>query len=153
MGFVLQESQFQGRNIASEDISNYKIVSANNFAFNPSRINVGSIARLKDYKKGIISPMYTCFDVVDGKIEPEYLEIFFLSESFKKELSSKLEGSVRQSLSFNNLQKIKIRSKSPKYQKEFAENICKFQKAIKILKSKHTKIIKLKDYFLSEMFI
>ena len=49
-GFVEQSEQFEDRIIASDDTSNYKIVSINDFAYNPARINVGSIARLKDKK-------------------------------------------------------------------------------------------------------
>ena len=37
------------------------ILGKNDFAYNPARINVGSIARMKQDIKGIISPMYICF--------------------------------------------------------------------------------------------
>ena len=60
-GFVEQSEQFEDRIIASDDTSNYKIVNINDFAYNPARINVGSIARLKNKKCGIVSPMYICF--------------------------------------------------------------------------------------------
>lgn len=43
-GFIKQSDQFENRNVASEDTSNYKIVEQNDFVFNPARINVGSIA-------------------------------------------------------------------------------------------------------------
>ncbi len=51
-GFIKQSDQFENRNVASEDTSNYKIVEKNDFAFNPARINVGSIARLTTFEKG-----------------------------------------------------------------------------------------------------
>ena len=60
-GFILQSEQFKDRTVASEDTQNYKIVEKNDFAYNPARINVGSIARMKQDVKGIISPMYICF--------------------------------------------------------------------------------------------
>ena len=60
-GFVLQNELFEDRIIASDDTSNYKIVQLNDFAYNPARINVGSIARLSEYNEGIVSPMYICF--------------------------------------------------------------------------------------------
>ena len=60
-GFVEQSEQFEDRIVASEDITNYKVVRTNDFAYNPARINVGSIARLKRYESGIVSPMYICF--------------------------------------------------------------------------------------------
>ena len=57
-GFIKQSDQFENRNIASEDTSNYKIVEQNNFAFNPARIYVASIARLTPFDKSIVCPMY-----------------------------------------------------------------------------------------------
>ena len=60
-GFVTQSEQFEDREIASEDTTNYKVVRLNDFAYNPARINVGSIARLQSSSTGIVSPMYVCF--------------------------------------------------------------------------------------------
>lgn len=78
-GFIKQSDQFENRNVASEDTSNYKIVEKNDFAFNPARINVGSIARLTTFEKGIISPMYICFRTQEN-VAPEYID-FFLNRS------------------------------------------------------------------------
>ena len=72
-GFVEQSEQFEDRTVASEDTSNYKIVALNDFAYNPARINVGSIARLKNFENGILSPMYICFRC-KGSVLPEFLE-------------------------------------------------------------------------------
>ena len=46
-GFVNQEDYFEGI-VHSENISNYKIIRKNQFAYNPSRVNVGSIDILKE---------------------------------------------------------------------------------------------------------
>ena len=72
-GFIQQSEQFENRSVASDDTSSYKIVKKNNFAFNPARINVGSIARLTTFDRGIVSPMYICFRTKDT-LFPEYLE-------------------------------------------------------------------------------
>ena len=98
-GFINQSEQFEDRIIASEDTSNYKIVHKNDFAYNPARINVGSIARLTTIEMGIVSPMYICFRVRKG-IVSEYLEHFFSTSYFFYEMKKRLEGSVRQCLSF-----------------------------------------------------
>ena len=74
-GFIHQSEQFENRIIASEDTSNYKIVHKNDFAYNPARINVGSIARLRTINMGIVSPMYICFRVKNG-VSPEFMERF-----------------------------------------------------------------------------
>ena len=93
-GFIKQSDQFENRNVASEDTSNYKIVEKNDFAFNPARINVGSIARLTTFEKGIVSPMYICFRTQEN-VAPEYIDFFFESKHFYCEIQKRLEGSVR----------------------------------------------------------
>ena len=57
-GFINQSEQFEDRNVASDDVRNYKVVHRGDFAYNPARINVGSIAMLKSFESGIVSPMY-----------------------------------------------------------------------------------------------
>ena len=101
-GFIQQSEQFENRIVASDDTSNYKIVERNDFAFNPARINVGSIARLTTFERGIVSPMYICFRTKDI-LFPEYLDYYFESKQFFTEIQKRLEGSVRQCLSFDGL--------------------------------------------------
>lgn len=86
-GFINQSEQFEDRIIASEDTSNYKIVHKNDFAYNPARINVGSIARLTTIEKGIVSPMYICFRV-RKEVVSEYLEHFFSTSYFFYEMQN-----------------------------------------------------------------
>ena len=106
-GFVEQREQFEDRTVASEDTSSYKIVRFNDFAYNPARINVGSIARLKDWECGIVSPMYICFRTTELLLS-EYLEYFLVTTQFQTEMKKHLEGSVRQCLSFDGLCNISV---------------------------------------------
>lgn len=108
LGFIKQSGQFEDREIASNDISNYKIVTYGDYAYNPARINVGSIAKLKNYDKGIISPMYSCFKINEEKITNTYFDMFLDSNSFKRQLNTKLEGSVRQCLTFEGMLSMNI---------------------------------------------
>ena len=79
-GFIQQSEQFENRIVASDDTSNYKIVERNDFAFNPARINVGSIARLITFERGIVSPMYIFVSVQSAIYFPNTL-ITILSQS------------------------------------------------------------------------
>ena len=72
LGFVSQEEYFQ-RNIASKNLANYKIIYNGNFAYNPARINVGSIALLDNFLNGILSPMYIVFKCLN--IDKYFLNI------------------------------------------------------------------------------
>lgn len=69
------------------DFSNYKIVYKNNFAYNPSRINVGSIA-LSSKENAIVSPMYIVFKITDNDLIPEYLKLWFSRKEFQISLQN-----------------------------------------------------------------
>lgn len=152
MGFIKQSEQFEDRTIASENKSNYKVVTEGCFAYNPARINVGSIALLSTYKIGIISPMYVCFKT-KSTLDSEYLNFYYQSGFFYKELQKKLEGSVRQCLTYENMSEIIIPYVGIEKQKAIAATLNKFATLIaneeKYLKS----LQKQKSYFLSAMFI
>ena len=130
LGFVEQSEQFEDRTVASEDITKYKIVRTNDFAYNPARINVGSIARLKQqHESGIVSPMYICFHTKKDVL-PEYLEIFFHTQFFKHEMYKRLEGSVRLCLSYEGLANIPIFVPEIPSQIEISERILAFEEKI-----------------------
>ena len=92
--------------MASEDKTNYKIVENGTFAYNPARINVGSIALYTKAEEGIVSPMYICFKSKAGL--EKILEMFFKSQSFKREMNKRLEGSVRMCLTIDAMKNIKF---------------------------------------------
>ena len=152
LGFVEQSEQFEGRTIASQDTSNYKIVSLNDFAYNPARINVGSIAKLKVIEKGIVSPMYVCFRCKDGVL-PDYLETFFDTQYFFLEMEKRLEGSVRMCLSFEGLSDIPINLPSLMEQQAIAYRISTLSQKIEIEMKILKKFIQQKKYVLSNVLI
>ena len=151
-GFVEQSEQFEDRIIASDDTSNYKIVSINDFAFNPARINVGSIARLKDKECGIVSPMYICFRT-SKDILPEYLELCFKTVTFSSEVGKRLEGSVRLCLSFESLCEIVIPVISIREQQSLVKMATAFYSKLDVEKGILRSYQSQKQYLLSQMFI
>ena len=151
-GFVEQSEQFEDRIIASDDTSNYKIVNTNDFAYNPARINVGSIARLKNKECGIVSPMYVCFRVLNN-ILPEYLELFFKTKQFSFEVDMRLEGSVRLCLSYEKLCEIVIPVLPIEKQKSFVMKLNEHYTKLNIEKELQYCYLKQKQFLLSQMFI
>ena len=151
-GFIAQSEQFSDRTIASEDTSNYKIVIVNDFAYNPARINVGSIARLINFDSGIVSPMYICFRCA-GEISPEYLELFFQSGVFQLNMEKRLEGSVRQCLSLEGMKSIRLYVPPIIIQNTVAKRVAAIQNKLineKILIQLHQR---QRGYLLSSLFI
>ena len=151
-GFILQTEQFKERMVASEDTRNYKVVEKDDFAYNPARINVGSIARMKQDIKGIISPMYICFKC-NEKIIPEYLEYFFESSKFTYEMNKRLEGSVRMCLSYESMLNIPIELPNKNEQEKTSEILKSLSQKIKKEEKKYMELNMLKKGLLQKMFI
>ena len=150
-GFIKQSEQFENRNVASEDTSNYKIVEKNDFAFNPARINVGSIARLTTFENGIVSPMYICFRTQEN-VAPEYIDFFFESKHFYCEIQKRLEGSVRQCLSFEGLCNIPFSLPSLEMQQRIGKRLFTLGQKIKTETDLLELLNKQKQYLLRQMF-
>ena len=152
LGFIEQSEQFEERSVASDDTSNYKVVSLDDFAYNPARINVGSIARLISFKNGIVSPMYICFHT-KKQLLPQYLEHFFDTRYFHYEMQKRLEGSVRLCLSWEGLCNIPIAVPPVELQKKVSKRITRLADKIS-LEERHLNLLKSqKQYLLHAMFI
>lgn len=86
----------------------YILVENGCLAYNPYRINVGSIGlKTEDLRNEYISPAYVVFKCKDTII-PEYLFLVMKSSIFNNLIKENTTGSVRQTLSYDNLAKIKI---------------------------------------------
>ncbi len=134
-GFILPEEQFS-RNVASEDLSNYKIVQRGDFAYNPSRINVGSIDQLNNFENGLLSPMYVVFRC-NGKLLDLYMKHFIKSSEFIEKINCSAQGSVRETVDFKTLTSIKIKLPSNlAEQKAIAEILSKADEEIELLNKK-----------------
>ena len=92
------------------DFHNYKIVKPNQFAYNPSRINLGSIALRNEFDgKCIVSPMYVVFEVIDTeKLMPDYLLLWLSRSEFFRSTSFYASGSVRDTFGFDNMNDVEI---------------------------------------------
>lgn len=151
-GFIRQKEQFEDRSIASDDTSNYKIVARNDFAFNPARINVGSIARLTTFEKGIVSPMYICFHTKNS-ILPEYLSFYFETKQFFSEIQKRLEGSVRQCLSYEGLCNIPLFPPVIEEQRRIGKRLFTLVQKFNLEMTFLEMLQKQKTYLLRQMFI
>ena len=127
-GFVPSE-EFFDKKVASQNTSNYKRVPPKAFAYNPSRINVGSVAYNDSDKTGIVSPMYVVFKVIDEKeINPRSLfAVLKYADLIKFQIRHFAQGAVRAQLRFKDLQLIKIPLLSSKQQKDVVADLEKIE--------------------------
>jgi len=87
-------------NIIGTDMSTYKIIKRNQFAYGPVTSRNGdkiSIALLEDYDEAIVSQAYTPFEVKDTtELLPEYLMMWFRRTEFDRYARFKSHGSARE---------------------------------------------------------
>lgn len=108
-------------NTVGLDFRNYKIVKPGQFAYNPSRINLGSIALLY-HANCIVSPMYIVFQVNDlSKLLPEYLMLWFSRKEFQRSTLFYATGSVRDIFIFDLMKEVQIPIPDIAVQKAIAE--------------------------------
>ena len=100
-------TEYFGKEVASQDKTTYKIVPQGYFAYNPSRINVGSVDWQRNEERVIVSPLYNVFSVSDG-IDRQYLYYFLRSDLGRQMIKSKASGSVRDNLKIEMLKEITI---------------------------------------------
>lgn len=87
----------------------YKKVSAGDFAYNPYRINVGSIGLVpEEHGDGYISPAYIVFGIDETKILPEIFLFILKSDFFNGALRAATAGSVRMNLTYPLLRTLKV---------------------------------------------
>lgn len=108
-GFVKSEEYFNDY-FEVEDKSKYNRVIKGTFAFNPARLNVGSIALYENDLPGCVSPMYKRFKIRskhEKKIIPKYLLALLKSDYAKSYINNKRTG-VRGAVAFEELKDLKI---------------------------------------------
>ena len=147
-GFVKQSDFFEGT-VHSEDISNYKLVRKNEFAYNPSRINVGSIDILKEYDIGALSPMYVIFSVEETRLLPDYFKYYFQTHRFNENVKNNTQGSVRNSLSFKALSEFEYLLPPLEEQKRIVKILDQVNKIIE----KYQNLINEKEQFIKSQFV
>ncbi|RIY33878.1 hypothetical protein CJP74_00840 [Psittacicella melopsittaci] len=109
-GFISQVELFSDLSLASKELRNYTVITPGSFAYNPSRINVGSIA----YKEpgqtpAIVSPLYVCFKVKEERVNPHYFLYWIKSPYFAAQRQKFSEGSVREILNYKRFSALEMR--------------------------------------------
>ena len=105
-GFIPQSEQFEDREMIGEDIKAYKIIHRDDFAYNPARINVGSIAKYNEENPCMISSLYVCFKT-NPKIDNDWMMQLLKTPKMNFYYNINGEGGVRIYLFYPNFARIK----------------------------------------------
>ena len=99
-------------NTIGTDFKKYKIVKKGQFTYIPDTSRRGdkiAVALLQDYEEGLVSNVYTVFEVVDAeKLLPEYLMLWFSRPEFDRYARLKSHGSVREVMDWEEMCKVEL---------------------------------------------
>jgi type I restriction enzyme S subunit len=107
-GVSNEEGIIKTKYAAEAKAEDYKIIEKGCFAYNPYRVNVGSIGLVSDETRGLISPAYVIFKPKPKSIIPELLIKFLKSAEGLRQIIFYARGTVRQALRFEDLCNIEI---------------------------------------------
>lgn len=109
-------------NTIGTDMTNYKILKQNQFAYGPVTSRNGdkiSIALLDEYDEAIISQAYTSFEITDTKkLHPEYLMMWFRRPEFDRYARFMSHGSAREVFGWDELCNTMLPIPTPEKQRE-----------------------------------
>lgn len=121
-------------NIIGTDMSSYKLIQKNQFAYGPVTSRNGdkiSIALLQEYDVAMVSQAYTVFEVIDGReLLPEYLMMWFRRPEFDRYARFMSHGSAREIFSWTEMRDTMIPIPSPEKQQEIVREYHTIQNRI-----------------------
>ena len=145
---ILSEEYFD-KQVFSKSIEKYIVVKQKEFAYNPARINIGSIGRNDFDYDGCVSPVYVAF-----KVEEEYenfMNMFIQSDRFKQWVITLASGSVRQTLNYADFSIIKLAYPPIDLIKKFNNIYDNYYEVINYNKSVIHNLEKIRDILLPKL--
>lgn len=143
--------EYFNKEVASQDKSTYKIVPYGCFAYNPSRINVGSIDWQNKEERVIVSPLYNVFSVSEN-LNQDYLLYFIKSSSTMGLINALATGTVRSNLKLTMLKDFQIPIPPLSVQQSIVAELNKINELISIKKEQLDDYERLTQSLFNEMF-
>ncbi len=134
-GFVNSLDYF-GKQVFSSDTSNYKVIKKGQFGYPSNHVEEGSIGMLNHCEKGIVSPIYVIFEVLQEKIYPPYLIKLLKTQIYQHIFHVTTSSSVdrRGGLRWVDFSKIRVPIPPIEEQQQIAETLNAAQHEIDLLK-------------------
>lgn len=152
-GFVPQDEQFEnGGTMREADKSAYWIVEPGSFAYNPARINVGSIGYLAANESVIVSSLYEVFQT-NGTCDDRFLWHWFKSPLFMKQIEMLQEGGVRLYFFFDKLLQSEIQMPGAEEQRRIGAFFDRLDSLITLHQRKLELLRNIKKSMLDKMFV
>ena len=117
------------------DISRYLILPPRAFAYNPMRINVGSIAMSRFEHDVLVSPDYVLFECLPGKLDPDFLDHLRQSHFWSHYINAGGTGSVRMRTYYDDLAALRLKMPPHEEQLAISEVLNTAQSEVRLVES------------------
>ncbi len=152
-GFIPQTEKFEnGGYLTDADKTMYTIVPPKSFAYNPARINVGSIGYYNGSKDVIVSSLYIVFKTSEA-IHDDFLMAWFKSDIFNHLIYKLQEGGVRQYFFYDKIVQCPILLPKNPEQEKIAQLVNSLNKTISLREQQLTLLKHSKQALLEQMFV
>lgn len=152
-GFIPQNEQFEnGGTMTQADKRMYYIVSPNSFAYNPARINVGSLGYYEGKEDVIVSSLYEVFKT-DDTICDKFLLYWFKTDIFQKMIEQFQEGGVRLYFFYDKMCKCSLMRPPLAEQQVIANYFTSLDRQISLQSQRLEKLKQIKSACLDKMFV
>lgn len=148
-GELVSSQDYFTKQVFSKDISKYKRISINEFAYNPARVNIGSIGMLDSDIKGAVSPVYVTFRARDD-YHNAISELLKLN-STKKRIIDLCTGTVRQVLRYSDFCRVNAWEVDDATLVKFNHHYEQLDKLLKQKKAENQTLITLRDNLLPRL--
>lgn len=159
---LIDQRDFFGKIVAAKDMSNYYLLKKGEFAYNKSYskgFDFGSIKRLNNYELGCLSTLYICFKIALNRVESDYLEVYFDTLNWYKDVMSICAEGARNHGLLNVDTKAffeEVNVDIPREileQKNIASSLEKVEKLITLHQRKFDELKNMKKTLLQQMFV
>lgn len=153
---VVKEGEFKAskdvftKQVYSKSTKKYKIVHRNQVAYNPARANIGSIAMLKDYDIGLVSPIYTVFKL-KNTITPTFFYYYMKQPIFHERVKHYAIGTTRQNFPFEAFKMFPIIIPPMNLQLSFEKLINPIEQKIIKLKEENKILAEIRDILIPKL--
>ena len=152
-GFISQkEAHDDFGYMADVDTTAYNIVPPSSFAYNPARINVGSIGYYTGTENVIVSSLYEVFQTADY-VDDRFMWHWFKSDYFPKWIERLQEGSVRLYFYYDKLIQCEMKMPSLEEQKKMGAFFDQLDNLITLHQHKCEQLQSMKKFMLQNMFV
>lgn len=137
--------------VIADDIARYLILPHNSFAYNPMRLNIGSIVMSEMHEEVIVSPDYVVFACRPHRCTPRFLNHLRRSRAWQNFMVIAGSGGVRVRIYYEDLADFEFHLPSPSEQVRITEVLDDAQREVTILHEELKAREKQRDALASEL--